>query len=79
MPRASSLLAIVAAIVFALIYGALVAWLLRSAPSQREADVHEYVAHVLARPGSPVDPLPMVRVPESAELAMQRDPFAPLP
>ena len=79
MPRPSSLLAIVAAIVFVLVYGALLGWLVRGAPSHSEADVHEYVAEVLARPGSPIEPLPMLRVPDTAELAMQRDPFAPLP
>ena len=79
MPRPSSLLAIVAAIVFVLVYGALLGWLFRSAPSHREGDVHAYVAEVLARPGGPIEPLPMLRVPDSRELAMQRDPFAPLP
>ena len=79
MPRPSSLLAIVAAIVFVPVYVALLGWLFLSAPSHREADVHAYVAEVLARPGRPIEPLPMVRVRDTAELAMQRDPFAPLP
>ena len=79
MPRPSSLLAIVAAIVFVPVYGAFLGWLFLSAPSRSEADVHQYVAEVLARPGPPIDPLPMVRIPDTVELAMQRDPFAPLP
>ena len=63
MPRPRSLLAIVAAIVFVLAYIALLGWFFRSAPSQSEAEVQEYVAEVLMRPGRPIEPLPMVRVP----------------
>ncbi len=79
MPRPRSLLAIVAAIVFVLAYIALLGLFFRSAPSQSEAERQEYVAEVLMRPGRPIEPLPMVRVPLAVELAMQRDPFAPLP
>lgn len=79
MARPRSLLAIVAAIVFVLAYIALLGWLFRSEPSQSEAEVQEYVAEVLVRPGRPIEPLPIVRVPLAVELAMRRDPFAPLP
>ena len=78
MPRADRLWKILAAIAFVMGYGALLGWLTLGSPAHDEARVQQYMDHVRARMAPPLEPLPMVRVAETTELAMQRDPFEPL-
>jgi hypothetical protein len=76
-PRSFGVAGVIALLALALIYGAALRHLALDKPSFDASSMQRKVEEMRARPGAPLDPLPLIGTTDSTLLHMARDPFAP--